>query len=304
MQTLTPYFSVVITTYNYAQVLERAVRSVCRQLDSASELLVIDDGSTDDTPDLCQRLKEELPENVRFIRQDNAGAAGARNTGIEQSRHNFLLFLDADDELLPDAFASLRRHLEKNPGSRLVVGGHITCMPDGQERQHLPGTMPENPVERVKAYLIDKTFGISNGAFLIHRSLFARAIYPTSLRNTEDIPVFAQALANPDCSVLPVALARIHRHHDSLRHRLDYAIAAGTSLVDEVFRPERLGPEFQQLKPAYQLQRCLSLFRTAYTQGDRQAALGYYRQALSQDWRVIGRASYLRKAIRLWLRHY
>lgn len=294
--------SVVITTYNYANVLERAVRSVCQQLDPGSELLVIDDGSTDSTAELCRSLQETLPANVRFIRQDNGGAAAARNAGIANSRHDYLLFLDADDELLPGALAELGRHLAAHPASKLVIGGHVTRMPDGKERTFLPGNLPRDPVSRVKAYLIDRRIGISNGASLFHRSIFARAAYPSTLRNAEDIPVFCQALANPDCSVLRVPLARIHRHDDSLRHRLDYALAGGTALVSEVFRPERLGPEFQHLQPRYLVQRCLSLFRTAYAQGDRGNAFAYYRAALRQDWKVIGKLSYLRKAIRLCFR--
>lgn len=294
--------SVVITTYNYADVLERAVRSVSRQLDAASDLLIVDDGSTDGTEELCVAMQATLPSNVRTIRQDNGGAAAARNCGIANSKSDYLLFLDADDELLPDALAELRRHLTKTPASKLIIGGHITRMPDGKERTFLPENLPRDPVSRVKAYLIDRRIGISNGACMFHRSIFAKATYPTALRNAEDIPVFCQALANPDCSVLRVPLARIHRHDDSLRHRLDYALAGGTTLVSEVFRPERLGPEFQQLRSRYQVQRCLSLFRTAYAHGDRATAFDYYRAALRQDWRVIGKLSYLRKAIRLCFR--
>lgn len=294
--------SVVITTYNYAHVLERAIRSVCQQLEPSNELLIIDDGSTDTTEELCRTLQPTLPANVRVIRQDNAGAAAARNCGIANSKHDYLLFLDADDELLPGALDAVRCHLAEYPASKLVIGGHVTRMPDGKERSFLPPPLPGNPVSRVKAYLIDRSIGISNGACVFHRSIFGKTAYPAALRNAEDIPVFCQALANPDCSVLRAPLARIHRHDDSLRHRLDYALAGGTTLVSEVFRPERLGPEFQHLRPRYQVQRCLSLFRTAYLQGDRASALHYYGAALRQDWRIIGKLSYLRKAMRLCFR--
>ncbi|MDT4871790.1 hypothetical protein FQZ97_1069390 [compost metagenome] len=94
-------------------------------------------------------------------------------------------------------------------------------------------------------------------------------------------------------------LARIHKHPGSLRHNAEAAHRVGLALVDEVFL--KLPAGLQALKPAYRTQRCLSLFRTCLLAGDRDNARGYYREALRTDWRVIGKWSYLRKAVRLWL---
>lgn len=135
----------------------------------------------------------------------------------------------------------------------------------------------------------------------MHREVFERGNYPERFRSAEDIPVFAQVLANYPCTILKKPLAVIYKHDDSLRHQFSHAKAGGLALVDEVFAPERVGVQYQSLKKEFLVQRCLSLFRSAYLAGDRIAAKEYFRLALRRDWRVLLNASYARKALRVWL---
>ncbi len=301
MRPATPSISVVIPTYNYATLLPRAVESVYSQLAGRHELIVIDDGSTDSTPEVVAELSRRYTDGARFIRKSNGGLSSVRNLGIKEGRGAFLVFLDADDELLPGALQKIDGHLAQYPQSRFVIGGHIAQTTDGRQRKHLPSVLPESPLARVRSYLLDKKIAISNGACVMHREIFARVSYPEAFRSSEDIPVFCQALANVPCSVLAEPLTIIHKHDDSLRHQIGYAKAVGLKIVDETFRPERLGPEFQDLKAEFELQRCLSLFRTAYLGQDREMAKEYFRLALQRDWRVLFKLSYARKALRLWL---
>ncbi|MFH1117065.1 MAG: glycosyltransferase [Pseudomonadota bacterium] len=96
-----PAASVIIPTYNRAHVLGRAIGSVLAQSYRDFELIVVDDGSTDDTAALpaCR------DERVTLVRQDNRGVSAARNTGIRHSRGRLTAFLDSDDEWLPDKLA-------------------------------------------------------------------------------------------------------------------------------------------------------------------------------------------------------
>jgi len=297
-----PLLSVVIPTYNYAAVLPRAVESVLAQLDEVSaELVVIDDGSTDDSRQVLDGLLAAHPGRFRVVHKSNGGASSARNLGIRETTGDYLIFLDADDELAPAALAALSAHLAAQPQTRLVIGGHIAVSADGKRREHQPAALPEQPLERLRAYLLDKRLALSNGACAMHRELFARDDYPEAFRSAEDIPVFAQALANYPCSLLEQPLALIHKHDDSLRHQFSHAKAGGLALVDEVFAPQRLDARFQVLKPEFYVQRCLSLFRSAYLAGDVAAAKSYFAAAVKADWRVLLKGSYARKAVRLWL---
>lgn len=95
-----PTVSVVIPVYNHAHVIERAVRSVLRQSFDDYELLIIDDGSTDDLSTTLQRFEGH---GIRTLRHEqNMGVAAARNTGVMSARAPIVAFLDADDEWMPD----------------------------------------------------------------------------------------------------------------------------------------------------------------------------------------------------------
>jgi glycosyltransferase involved in cell wall biosynthesis len=87
--------SVVITTYNYARFLPEAVASALGQTFDALEVIVVDDGSTDETPQVAERWRDE--PRLRYVRQENAGQAAAKNLGIQLAREPLVAFLDADD---------------------------------------------------------------------------------------------------------------------------------------------------------------------------------------------------------------
>lgn len=297
-----PVLSIVIPAYNYAATLPRAVESVLVQIQGvAAELIVVDDGSTDETPQVVSTLLEAHLNGFRAIRKENGGLSSVRNRGIREAQGQYLIFLDADDELAPGALDAIMQHLEQHPQTRMAIGGHVGVWPDGKRREHIPGGLPDDPLQRLRAYLLDKRLALSNGACVMHREVFERGNYPEAFRSAEDIPVFSQVLANYPCSLIAQPLALIHKHDDSLRHQFSHAKAGGLALVDEVFSPRRLDARFQGLKPEFYVQRSLSLFRSAYLAGDADAAKQYFSAAFRCDWRVMFKGSYMRKAIRLWL---
>jgi hypothetical protein len=109
--------SVIIPCYNHAKFLREAIDSVLAQDVSAHEIIVVDDGSTDNTREVACSY-----DSVRYIYQQNKGPAGARNRGIRVSTGEYLVFLDADDRLLPSHFATCLAAFEADPELRLVWG--------------------------------------------------------------------------------------------------------------------------------------------------------------------------------------
>lgn len=100
-------FSVIIPAYNAEDVLECALKSMNIQTYKNYELIIVDDGSTDSTPLLCEKIKKEN-NNVTIIRQKNAGPGKARQRGVENAKGEYILFLDADDYLSrDDTFSTL-----------------------------------------------------------------------------------------------------------------------------------------------------------------------------------------------------
>ncbi len=92
-----PLVSVVIPTYNRAQMVSEAVRSVLEQTFGDLEVIVVDDGSTDGTR---EALKPHA-DKIRYLRQENSGVSAARNRGIAEARGSLIAFLDSDDLWLP-----------------------------------------------------------------------------------------------------------------------------------------------------------------------------------------------------------
>jgi glycosyltransferase involved in cell wall biosynthesis len=114
--------SAVITTFNYAAFIREALESVLSQTRLADEVVVIDDGSTDDTASI---VREYGSRGVRYFRQENAGAGAARNRGIRETTGDLIAFLDADDIWLPDKLAAQVAFLEERPDAVAVSGSHI-----------------------------------------------------------------------------------------------------------------------------------------------------------------------------------
>jgi len=105
------YISVIIPTYNRPDFLKKAIDSVLAQTHAYFELIVVDDGSDDDTAGLVTGYNREIV----FIQQENKGPAAARNTGIRAARYDMLAFLDSDDRFVENKLEEQLRVMQENP---------------------------------------------------------------------------------------------------------------------------------------------------------------------------------------------
>ena len=122
----TPTVSVVIPSYNRAGWLPAAVGSVLAQTHPATEILIVDDGSTDNSAEVCAAF----PAPVRYIRQQNAGVSAARNRGMREATGEFIALLDSDDLWVPEKLAvQLALHAER-PDLGWSATGALTIAPD------------------------------------------------------------------------------------------------------------------------------------------------------------------------------
>jgi amino acid adenylation domain-containing protein len=128
--------SVVIPAYNSSKFLPAAIESILHQTYPDIEIVVVDDGSTDDTKAVCVGIASALRNRyptITYIYQSNQGVSGARNTGIRVSQGAYLIFLDSDDYLLPDAVEIGVNCLNDRPEAGFVFGSYLfkTINPDG-----------------------------------------------------------------------------------------------------------------------------------------------------------------------------
>ncbi|RMH61509.1 MAG: glycosyltransferase [Calditrichaeota bacterium] len=113
--------SVVIPVFNREHYIERAILSVLNQSRAPQEIIVVDDGSTDNTPRILQKYNDRL----RIITQENKGVSAARNKGIEAASGTWISLLDSDDEWLPDKLKHAGAFHENNPHYRIFQSDEI-----------------------------------------------------------------------------------------------------------------------------------------------------------------------------------
>ena len=168
--------------YNGARHLREAVRSIERQGYEPLEIIVVDDGSTDETP----RVIASLGDRVHALRQDNAGPAAARNYGIADSHGELLAFCDADDTW-PDGKLHLQvGRLQQDPELDVVLGRVHYVADEGEQ---MPNVHFEDPDAQTLTHV-----HLGSGVFT-SRAFEAVGVFDGTLRFSEDVDWFFRARA-------------------------------------------------------------------------------------------------------------
>lgn len=132
-------FSIIIPVYNADQYLEATIKSIINQKFELKDIqiILIDDGSHDNSKDICSYYYSEYPNNIIFIEQENKGVSSARNEGIRNSKGKYILFLDSDDLLTLNVLKNLYFFFEKNYNNiDIVVYPFKYLMPDNTYKYH------------------------------------------------------------------------------------------------------------------------------------------------------------------------
>ena len=200
---------IIIPCYNGAAFLSVAVTSAIAQTYPAIEIILVDDGSTDESPAIAAQFP------VRYLRQENLGLSAARNTGIRASRGAWLVFLDADDRLLPGGVAAGMLALESHPECAMTVGDHAFISADGSR---LRKSQKGGPVPAPYEALLRSNFIEMISSVLFRKSIFDQVgIFSTKLRVAEDYDLYLRiARVQPVCchSAI-VAEYRLHNSNTS-----------------------------------------------------------------------------------------
>lgn len=203
--------SVVIPSYNRARLLPRAVNSVLGQTYPTIEIIIVDDGSSDDTPLVAAELVGEDPR-VQYRRVPHRGAARARNVGIGAAKGDFLAFQDTDDEWDPEFIQRLLPQIVEDECA-VAFSSHRLVGPDGKE-SIVPHRAIRNPRRRL-------AFGnvVSTQTVLMWRSLLAECgEFDESLPRFQDWDLWIQFLTKRSAVFrhVPTVLATLYRQPDSI----------------------------------------------------------------------------------------
>lgn len=133
-------FSVIIPVYNRAERVRHAVDSVLKQDHTALEVIVVDDGSTDETGSVVKTINDA---RVIYLRQENKERGAARNAGMDIAQGDYLTFLDSDDEFLPGHLSGVKNFIEANPGNDVYCTAYLKENNRGTERIAIPSNIPD-----------------------------------------------------------------------------------------------------------------------------------------------------------------
>jgi len=183
MNTSLPKVSVVIPTYNRAQFIVRALESVFAQTYKNYEIIVIDDGSTDDTPQVMKQFDGRL----NYIRKENGGSASACNRGIAESKGEYIAFLDSDDYWTPEKLAEQVKVLDSQP----KVGIVYSRMPIINEKGERLGTKPAGISGKNFKELLEVWGDLPTSTVMTRRACFDKAgFFDPALKTMQDIDMW------------------------------------------------------------------------------------------------------------------
>ncbi len=270
-----PKVSVIIPTYNQSSLVKETISSVLAQTEPDLEVIVVDDGSTDDT----HRVVESLSDSrVSYFYKINGGPASARNFGLSKAKGEYLAFLDHDDLWPPNYLEVMVSHLENNAEFGAAYSPITVVYPDGRKAQSYK--KPEGKSGQITLDLFKRGF-IWPSAAVIRKSVLKKFYFDESLRRSYEDGDFFLRLSTR-CQFLFVGdVAAIRREHAE-NFSAKVGVLPTRILVLERFH-FRLGGD--KLIPAGIARRklshvCRSVAKERRYEGNRSAAITLYKRAI------------------------
>lgn len=236
----TPLVSVIIPTYNYARFLPSAVKSVQAQDGVATEIIIVDDGSTDNTAAEAQAFGAA----VRYIHQENQGLSAARNTGLRAARGEYLVFLDADDLLCKGNLASHLRLFTDRPQPDLSV---CLCL-QAFENQETPDAFWPLVLKHFDLHLCNANVSPVHSIMLRAQTASQIGFFDVSLRACEDQDYWLRcAVAGKVFACNPDGLVIYRKHGQSMSSRHTRQLAYDAAMHSKVGKALDETPDFPRV---------------------------------------------------------
>jgi glycosyltransferase involved in cell wall biosynthesis len=214
-----PLVSVIIPEYNYAQYLSQAVDSALGQTYPHVEILVVDDGSTDNSPEVIR----QYGDRIRSFRQENQGLSAARNTGARLAKGDLLAFLDSDDVWRPRKLELQVRLFQENPKLGLVhcgmeetdaAGATVRVRVDGMEGRE--GQIADEMLLLRRPAIL----GAGSTAVVTREAYEATGPFDTRLRHSEDWDFCYRLARRYPIGFVPEALVQYRLHGVNMHHNI------------------------------------------------------------------------------------
>lgn len=247
-----PLISVIIPVYNIKEYLSRCVETVCGQTYRNLEILLVDDGSTDGTGQLCDTLAGKDPR-IRVFHKQNGGSSSARNLGIREAKGEYLGFVDSDDYISPGMYECLLRGIRKYRTPMAQVGRDEI----GERGERYPDICVPPQAEtviRTEDFLRELLMHRGDCSFctkLVSRELFEAGLFPEGVLN-EDFGLLIRMLGRIERIVsLPEQMYHVFYRMESNTRRTDkedFSRVFGDSVDNADMAAEIVRREYPQLR--------------------------------------------------------
>ena len=190
---MTPKFSIIVPLYNKAPYVKKALVSIMSQTYKDFELIMVDDGSTDNSLMVVQSIISSFSETdqsiIHILQQSNAGVAAARNNGVAASHGEYICFLDADDWWEPTFLEEMDRLIAEYPDAGLYATNYIYYKPG---KTHVALSLPQGYMDYPKAYYEGSAMPVWTGATCMPRKVFDEmGGFPIGIKLGEDFLLWA-----------------------------------------------------------------------------------------------------------------
>ncbi|MDZ3830811.1 MAG: glycosyltransferase [Sphingopyxis sp.] len=288
-----PTVSVIMPVYNVEAYVAEAIDSVLAQSFAYFELLIVDDGGSDRSIDICRSYTDS---RIRIISQPNRGLAGARNTGINEARGRYIALLDSDDRWLPEKLALHVIHLDNNPDVGVSFSASRFIDQDGKplrlkQRPKLDGITPgdifrRNPVGNGSAPVLRRS-ALETVAFRHPTEAMRTCYFDESLRQSEDIELWLRLALVGDVRFAGIApaLTEYRVGGGGLSAQIVRQFDSWLGVVQrlDAYAPDFAEEHFDRAR-AYQLRY---LARRAVQLGDAGMAMTLLRESLASSKRPL-----------------
>lgn len=244
-----PKVSVVIPTYNRAHLIGESIQSVLDQTFQDFELIIVDDGSSDDTEAVVGRFDDP---RIRYIYQENKGISGAHNTGVRNAKGQYIIFLGSDDLWLPKLLELEVLILDTNPDIGLVYAKAQAINGDGNVMSQMSGALQKYPGETLKSALYGNF--VCTITALIRRECFDRVgLFDETLKARVDYDMWIRMAKYYRFAHIDKVLAhfRMHagRYTGAMSKHFVEVCASRIRVLDKAFSNADLSEEILAIKP-------------------------------------------------------
>jgi glycosyltransferase involved in cell wall biosynthesis len=272
---------VVIATYNRSRLLKETIESVLKQTFQDFELIVVDDGSTDDT----EKVLKSYGDRLRFLRQENRGPSAARNLGISFARASWISIQDSDDICAPSHLETLYRFVEKNPDVGMVfANGAYVDDPGPKGKTIIPREKSKRMAERgVELTDLFRTSIVRlQAALLSKEALLSIGGLDETLRICMDLDLGFRLLMRFPVAYLDEVVFFYRRHEGNIGRNQELRLLENLRVIEKLVQDfpraeEILGREHIDRRKAYRYYR---LAKSRWKAGEKNGARNALRQAV------------------------